>query len=116
MALVIVGLGAVAVLEALGGELRSSARTSRALEVEALGRERLARLELVNSEDLEHLPDSLARGQFGPPFADYVWKAQSRAVTGVPGLYDVEVQINWEAGSYPLHTRLYRAPSSVGTP
>jgi prepilin-type N-terminal cleavage/methylation domain-containing protein len=108
VALAIVGLAAVASLAALGQELRSAERVRRALESNALAEERLARLRLLQREELSPLADSLRDGRFGPPFADYTWHLASRNMPGRDELIDIELVIRWADGAYPLVTRLHR--------
>jgi general secretion pathway protein I len=116
VALAIVGLAVVAALEAFGAELRTSARAHRALESEALAGERLARLRLLAAEELASLSDSMARGRFPTPFADYQWAADAAPVLGEPELYEVSVRVTWDDGHYGLRTRLHRRPIGSASP
>lgn len=108
VAITIVGLAAVAALEALGGEFRVTGQARQALRAEALAGQRLALTELLDVADLETLPDSVAAGSFSTPFEGYRWTTEVRPVPGERGLYDVGVGIEGVAGSYSLRTRLYR--------
>jgi type II secretion system protein I len=117
IALAIIGTAAVAALASVGAEMRTAERAQRYAEAEVLAHDRLARLELLAPEELRRLPDSLARGRFHPPLAAYTWTASTRPVVGERFLEDVIVRVDWESGSYALHTRLYRpSPSLDGTP
>lgn len=108
VALVIVGLTATAVLTAVGAELRGAARAQRGLEAAALAEYRLGTLQLREPAALYPLADSLARGRFAPPFEEYRWSATVRPVRGELALFDLAIRVEWEGGTYPLHTRLYR--------
>ncbi|HEV8410426.1 MAG TPA: hypothetical protein VGQ30_07950, partial [Gemmatimonadaceae bacterium] len=61
-ALAVVGTVAVSALSAASGEMRTAARARRALEVEALATSRLDFLALMNDQQLQNLPDSVAKG------------------------------------------------------
>jgi type II secretory pathway pseudopilin PulG len=113
-ALVVVGLAAVAVLTAVGAELRTAEQAQRGLEAAALAEHRLARIRPLPHHELRALSDSLARGRFEPPFERYRWEATVRPVRGEPDLMDVVVRIDWESGRYDVRTRAFRpAPGTV---
>jgi type II secretory pathway pseudopilin PulG len=112
-ALTIVGLVAISALEAVGAEMRTAERARRALEVEALATMRLDALELLNDQELQAIPDSVAAGQFDDPLGEYTWTIESTPVAELPGVYDVALTINWENGSYPIHTKMYRRPRLI---
>jgi type II secretion system protein I len=113
-ALAIVALAAVAVLTALGTELRTAERAQRGLEAVALAEHRLARIRLLPAHALRPLADSLARGRFEPPFDRYSWVATVRPVRNEDDVLDLAVEITWESGAYALRTRLFRpAPAMV---
>jgi type II secretory pathway pseudopilin PulG len=109
-ALTIVGLVAISALEAVGAEMRTAERARRALEVEALATQRLDALELLNDQELQVIPDSIASGKFDPPMDEYSWTIDSEPVSEQPGVYDVSLNIVWENGSYPIRTKMYRRP------
>jgi type II secretory pathway pseudopilin PulG len=109
-ALTIVGLVAISALEAVGAEMRTAERARRALEVEALATQRLDALELLNDQELQVIPDSVATGKFDPPMDEYSWTVASSPVSDQPGVYDVALDITWENGSYPIRTKMYRRP------
>ena len=108
VALAIVGVTAVAALASVAAELRAAdaARTTR--EAEALAVHRMSTLELLTAEQLQRIPDSLARGAFDPPFERYRWTASSDPVLGEEGLTEIKVDIEWKTGSLPLRTLLFR--------
>lgn len=109
VALAIVGLAGVAALATAGSELRAAGRARRAIEAAALADQSLSTVALLGVEDLDALPDSLARGSFPAPLDEYQWRMRSRAVPAQRDMYDVSVEILWpEGGSYTAATRLYR--------
>jgi type II secretory pathway pseudopilin PulG len=109
-AITIVGLVAISALEAVGAEMRTAERARRALEVEALATQRLDALELLNDQELQVVPDSVASGTFDAPMDEYSWTIESEPVGDQPGVYDVALNINWDNGSYPIRTKMYRRP------
>jgi type II secretory pathway pseudopilin PulG len=109
-ALTIVGLVAISALEAVGAEMRTAERARRALEVEALATQRLDALELLNDQELQVIPDSVAAGKFDAPMDEYSWSIASSPVAEQPGVYDVSLDITWENGTYPIRTKMYRRP------
>ena len=109
-ALTIVGLVAISAMEAVGAEMRPAERARRALEVEALATQRLDAMDLLTDQELQVLPDSVAAGQFAPPLDEYKWEISSSPVAEQPGVYDVALTIDWENGSYPIRTKMYRRP------
>ena len=108
IAVVIVGLAGVAALETVGAELRTASRTRHALHATALAEHRMETLRVLPPSGLRTLPDSLERGTFAPPLERYGWTATVREVPGEAGLYDAQVVVRWDGGSFPLRTRLYR--------
>lgn len=110
IALAIVGIASTAMLAAIAGEMRTAAHLRELLRAQALGEQRLALVELLPADALLRLPDSVARGRFPAPFADYRWSASSMSARGVPGLFDLEVRITWPDGDLRLATRAYRVP------
>lgn len=115
VAVTILGLAAVASLSALGAHLRAADRARLALAHEALALDRLARVRLVSAEDLTRLPDSLTRGRFPSPWAEYGWEAVSRRDRERPDLVVVSVEVISAESRFSLATRLYR-PRPVATP
>lgn len=108
-AVVVIGITSAAAMAAFGAELRAAGRLRHAAEAEALARQRLAELQLLPREQLESLPDSVARGAWGPPFDAYRWSAAAAAVPDAVNLVELRVEVRWPNGSYLLATRLYAA-------
>ena len=68
VALAIVALVCVGILGAYGSAIRADITAVDRLPLAALAVERLAQVD-IESGDLNHLPDSLARGVFTSPYA-----------------------------------------------
>ena len=113
VAIAIVGLTAVAALEASAGEMRTAERAKHALEVEALATSRLDFMELLSERELQALPDSVESGKFDKPFDEYTWKTTSSPHSNQAGVFDVRVTVTWADGSYEVKSYLYRTPPLV---
>lgn len=109
-AIAIVAVTAISALSAAGAELRTAHRARRALEAEALLQERVSALELLTDRDLQSLPDTVAEGRFARPLDDYRWTTTSAPSRDYPGLYDVEIRIDWGDGATAVRTAQYRRP------
>jgi type II secretory pathway pseudopilin PulG len=112
-ALLVIGLTASAALQVYAAEMRAAAREPRLLTATVLAQDRLAAVRLVASERLGRLPDSLARGRFDAPFADYRWQV-STARQANTDIYDVHVAITWDDGTFATWSRIY-APNVGST-
>ena len=110
VALLVVGITAGAALELYGAQMRAVRREPRLLTATSLAQDRLAAVRLLEAEQLARLPDSLARGRFAAPFANYRWSATSTHST-LDDLYDVRVEVTWSDGQLALSTRIY-APTN----
>ena len=108
VALAIVGLAGVAALEAVGGEIRGIDRAREAYTTAALAQDRLATITVLPPEELNPLPDSLARGTFTQPFTDYRWTATLHPLFGERDIYELIVAIDSDRAHYTVATRLYR--------
>ena len=108
VALAIVGVTAVGALASVGAELRAADDARTTLEAEALAVYRMSTLEMLTADQLQRIPDSLARGTFDPPFERYRWTASSEPVMGEEGLNEVQLDIHWQGGTFPLRTLLFR--------
>jgi len=110
VSITIVGLTSVAALEAVGGDMRATERSRRAIEAEALATSRLDVLNMLTERELQAIPDSVANGKFPKPLDEYQWTTKSAAVSDQAGLYDVRVTVAWPQGSYTVKTYEYRTP------
>jgi len=113
VAVTIVGMTAVAALEASASEMRTAERARRALEVEALATSRLDFMDLMTDRELQSLPDSVSAGKFDVPLDEYSWTTTSSPLAEQAGVYTVNVTVKWPAGSYTAHTYQYRQPPRV---
>ena len=109
-ALAIVGVTAVSALSASSAGMRTAARARRALEVEALATSRLDFLALMSDQQLQNLPDSVAKGTFDPPLDAYKWVTAATPLATQAGIYDIRIQVDWKEGSYALQSYVYRRP------
>lgn len=114
VAIAIVGTISIAALAAFSADLRAAHRAQDVLPASALAEERIASLEISDPADLAMLPDSLARGNFAPPFERYRWTASAEPVRGDRWLYDFNVRVSWDAGDYTLSRRRFRPPPVGG--
>jgi type II secretory pathway pseudopilin PulG len=113
-ALAIVAATAVSALSAVGGEMRTATRAKKALEVEALATSRLDFLALMSDQQLQNLPDSVAKGTFDPPLNSYSWVTTTTPLATQAGIYDVRIEVSWKDGpknaTYGLQSYIYRRP------
>jgi type II secretory pathway pseudopilin PulG len=109
----IVGITAVAALEASAGEMRTAERAQRALVVEALATSRLDFMDLMTDRELQSLPDSVTSGKFAESLDEYSWKTTSTAYSDQAGVYTIVLTVSWPTGSYTTRTYQYRTPPLV---
>lgn len=113
-AMAIVAVISVSALSAVGGEMRTATRAQRAIEVEALATSRLDFLALMSDQQLQNLPDSVAKGTFDAPLDKYQWVTTTTPLATQAGIYDVRIQVAWKDGpkgaTYALHSYIYRRP------
>jgi prepilin-type N-terminal cleavage/methylation domain-containing protein len=109
VALMIVGLVAVATLAAVGTQLRVTDQAKHVTEASVLAEERLASAQVLSVSDLQSLPADMASGRFPAPFDAYTWRMTSVPVRDIDGVSNVTVSVDWSDGSYTLASRVYRA-------
>lgn len=109
VALAIIGTFAVAVLATLATQVRAADRAAALLVAQALAEDRQMAIELLDYDDLESLPDSLAAGIFPPPFDVYSWTARVEPVEDEEGLFATEIVVTDGTFTYPLHGMLHRS-------
>lgn len=109
-AVTIVGMTSISALAAVGAEFRTAERSRRALEAEALATNRLSMLDLLTDQELQSLPDSVAKGAFPEPLQGYSWTTTSAPVSAQPGVYDIHIAIGWKGGAYDVASYAYRRP------
>jgi type II secretory pathway pseudopilin PulG len=110
VAVAIVGMTAVAALEAVGSDMRTAEKARRAIETEALATSRVQFMDLLTDRELQALADSVQTGKFDKPLDEYSWKTTSTPLDDQAGVYDIRVTIQWAAGSYGVRTYQYRRP------
>ena len=114
-ALAIVGVTAVSALAAVGAEMRTADRARRVMELESLSTERMVFLYLLTDRDLLNLPDTVANGEFEPPFDTYKWEMTSTPDENYAGLYNIRLIIKYpdgrESGTFTASTAQYRRPA-----
>ncbi len=112
VALGIVASVSVASLAAFAAQLRTAGRARASLEAAALAEDRLARVRLLPREELAHLPDSVARGRFDPPWDRFEWAASAGELVDRADLFEVHLSVSWPDGNHGLATRLFRPARS----
>jgi len=108
VALVIIGLFAIALIGTVGAQVRAADRGSVLLTARALAQDRLAAIQFLDYEELTDLPDSLARGAFPSPFEDFVWTAEVDAVDDEYDLFETIITVAGRGYSYPLRRMIHR--------
>ena len=114
VALAIVALVCVGVLSAYGSAIRADVTAVDRLPLAALAVERLAQVD-IESGDISHLPDSLARGVFTTPYAGATWEVNVQRVSETDGLFDIVVRIHDMDDVFTLRTRRYRTPVAIAS-
>jgi prepilin-type N-terminal cleavage/methylation domain-containing protein len=107
VALVLTASVMVASVEAFAAGLRAQAIASQRLEAVALADARLSELAVLRVDSLDGL-GTAQDGRFAPPFQNYRWRSAVSRFVHAPALRQVTVVVEWEQGSYLLHTTLYR--------
>jgi hypothetical protein len=113
VALAIVGIVAVALLGATGGQVRAADRGAGLLAASALAQDRATTFRILDHDDLVRPPDSLMAGGFPAPFDAFEWSATLEPVEGEYDLFALEVVVTGRGVRYPLQTLLHRAPIAV---
>ncbi len=113
VALAIVGVVAVALLAATGGQLRTADRGSVLLTASALAHDRAVTFRVLDAEALASPPDSLLAGTFPDPFEAFTWEAEIAPVEGEYDLFALRVVVEGRGARYPLDTMLHRAPADI---
>jgi type II secretion system protein I len=94
VATAIVSLVVLAVLAALGAQLRASQGIGPSLIAAEIGREKLMSLRLIPPELLRSLPDSLAAGVVDTPGGQYFWRTSSEEVADRRALLQMTVRVS----------------------
>lgn len=112
IALAIIGLFAIALLQATGTQIRAARQARTLLVARSLAEDRLAALQLLSYDALEDPPDSLLDGTFPEPFQDYSWTAEVAPIDSEYDLFGAEVVVRGAGETFPLRT-LIHAPEPV---
>jgi type II secretory pathway pseudopilin PulG len=108
IALAIISLFAIALLAALGAQVRTASKGSVLLVARPLAEERMATLRMLDYEALVALPDSLRAGAFPAPFEAYAWRAVAEPIDDEYDLIGIEVTVTAGPEAYPLRTLVHR--------
>jgi type II secretory pathway pseudopilin PulG len=108
--LAIIGVVAIALLAATGGQIRTSDKAAVLLVAGALAQDRLVSLQVLDQEALQDPPDSLLAGTFPAPFDDFTWAAEVVEAEGEYDLFAVRLQVEGRGEVFPLETLLHRPP------
>ena len=112
-ALAIVGATSLGALSVASSGTHAAERARRAHEVQALLDEQRARLALATEAELRLLPDSLERGRFDVPFAEYGWRTTVQPDARYPGLFLVRIEVQWADGAVAAEGAEYRRPGAL---
>lgn len=113
VALAIVGIVAVALLGATGGQVRAADRGAGLLVASALAQDRATGFRIMDHDELRRPPDSLMAGTFPDPFDAFEWTATVEPVEGEYDLFALEVVVTGRGVRFPLQTLLHRAPVTM---
>src|SRR5262245_51803545 len=114
VALAIISLFAIGLLSMLGAQVRAADRSKVLLLERALVEDRLMAVQMLDNEDLNDLPDSLAEGKFDEPFEDFGWTIQVDSVPNEYDLFEAKINVTGRGYSLPL-TTLVHQPRPVTT-
>jgi len=114
VALAIIGFAAVAAVEAVASELRAADRAVMAYTFAALAQDRLTAVAILEGDEVNVLPDSIARGAFLAPFDGFRWTTSASPTLGQHDMYDVTITVANERRDYTVVTRLYRPRRTAG--
>jgi hypothetical protein len=108
VALAIIALFSVALLGAVGAQVRAADRGHVLLLERALAEDRLMALQLLDYDALASLPDSLAQGHFAEPFEDFTWSASAVPLEEEYDLFSMTIVVEGRGYSFPLLSFLHR--------
>ena len=108
VALTIIALFAIGLLATVGAQVRAADRANVLLVARALAEDRMVGLQLLDYNQLQDVPDSLAAGEFAPPFQEYSWAARVSEVPDEQALFKAEVTVTAFGYAYPIQTMLHR--------
>lgn len=109
-ALTLVAITSISALSAVGAEMRTAEKAQHVLEAEALATMQLDQIGMLTDRELLSLPDSISKGRFAEPMADYAWETTAAPSNDLAGLYNVAITVIWSTGSYTITSATYRRP------
>jgi hypothetical protein len=113
VALAIIGLFAVALFATTAAQMRTASKAGILLSARSLAEDRIAALRLLDYDALKDVPDSLVKGVFPAPFADFTWTAQVEEMKDEYDLFGVQVTVSGQGEVFPLRTLFHRARPQV---
>ncbi len=108
VALAIISLFSIALLGAVGAQVRVADQGNVLLVARALAEDRLMALRLLDYDGLTELPDSLATGTFPEPFEEFTWSATATATEDEQDLFNASIVVSGRGYSLPLESLLHR--------
>lgn len=112
VALAIISLFAIGLLSMVGAQVRGTDRATVLLLERALAEDRLMAAGMLDNEDLNDLPDSLATGTFAEPFEDFTWTLTVTPVEEEYDLFNTDVLITGRGYTLPMQ-KLVHQPRPV---
>src|SRR5688572_657063 len=104
VALAIISLFSIGLLSMVGAQVRGTDRATVLLLERALAEDRLMAAEMLDNEDLNDLPDSLAAGRFAEPFDEFSWTLKVEPVADEFDLFTTDVVITGRGYTLPMQT------------
>ena len=101
VAMVILSTALIGWLATYGAELRSLSRARVVIVAVELAEDRLTAIELYARDLIPSIPDSLRRGTFAAPFAEYHWTADASSISGHE-LAEITVVVTGPGASHEL--------------
>jgi hypothetical protein len=108
LALAILSLFSVALIAAVGAQVRTADKAGVLLTARPLAEDRITAIRLLDYPQLLRLPDSLRAGTFPAPFEDFSWTASVEPVEGEFDLFAIEVVVEGFGEAFPLATMVHR--------
>ena len=108
VALAIISLFAIGLLSMVGAQVRGTDRATVLLLERALAEDRLMAVGMLDNEDLNDLPDSLATGRFAEPFEDFTWTLKVVPVEEEYDLFTTDVVITGRGYTLPMQKLVHQ--------
>ena len=108
VALAIISLFAIGLLSMVGAQVRGTDRATVLLLERALAEDRLMAAGMLDHEDLNDLPDSLATGTFAEPFEDFTWTLKVTPVEEEYDLFTTDVLITGRGYTLPMQKLVHQ--------